>query len=69
MRFNITYLVPYEGDCTIHDNSINDVIKWLEENSFNGYSEGCTITPTSNPEYDEHSFLYTFKEIRWSKDC
>ncbi len=60
MLFDITYSVPYEGGNTINSLTVEEVLAWLDDNSFRGYSEDCLITPSNNPSFDQHSFRASF---------
>lgn len=58
--FNIKYKVPYEGECTIHDCLPEEVLEWIENNSFNGYAEGAEIVPAGQLWYDPYEFVALF---------
>lgn len=51
MRWDIRSFEPYEGEFTLEDMSINDVINWLEENRAYYGELGIQILPADNPSY------------------
>ena len=43
--FDIIYTVPYEGECTIHDCLVEEVLAWIQS-SPPDYTEYARIVPT-----------------------
>lgn len=59
MLFNITYSVPYEGDCILHDMSVEEVIAWLSNTCYD-YIDSARIVPAGQIWYDASDFIRKF---------
>jgi hypothetical protein len=59
MLFDITYSVPYEEGCVICGFSVEEVLAWLKETSYDN-AASAYITPSNNPSFDRHQFVREF---------
>ena len=57
--FDIIYTVPYEGECTIHDCLVEEVLAWIQS-SPPDYTEYARLVPTGQIWYDSWNFVHTF---------
>jgi len=60
--FDLNYFIPYEGENTLTDLTIEEVHIWLGENY--DESESAVITPSDVIKYDKYSFRVKYPEVK-----